>query len=45
MGVCFITPKARPMATSSTGFGSVAVESIAACEVVAAFGGRCVTRT
>jgi len=44
MGVCFITPKARPMATSSTGFGSVAVESIAAGEVVAAFGGRCVTR-
>jgi len=44
MGVCFITPKARPMATASTGFGSVAVESIATGEVVAAFGGRCVTR-
>ena len=44
MGVCFLTPKARPMATPGTGFGSVASEPIAAGEVVAAFGGRCVTR-
>ena len=44
MGVCFLTPKARPTATSCRGYGTVAIESIAAGEVVAAFGGRCVTR-
>src|SRR3954464_4116156 len=44
MGVCFLTPKARPVPTPATGFGSVASEPIAAGEVVAAFGGRCVTR-
>jgi hypothetical protein len=44
MGVCFLTPKARPTATPSTGYGTVAVEPIAIGEVVAAFGGRCVTR-
>src|SRR6185503_8696943 len=44
MGVCFLTPKARPAATPRTGFGSVALEPIAAGEVVAAFGGRCITR-
>ena len=44
MGVCFLTPKARPAATPNTGHGSVATELIIAGEVVAAFGGRCVTR-
>ena len=44
MGVCFLTPKARPAATPGTGHGSVAIELITAGEVVAAFGGRCVTR-
>jgi hypothetical protein len=44
MGVCFLTPKARPTATPGKGYGSVANESIAAGEVVAAFGGRCITR-
>jgi hypothetical protein len=44
MGVCYLTPKARPSATSITGFGSFASEPITAGEVVAAFGGRCVTR-
>lgn len=44
MGVCFLTPKARPAATRSTGYGIVVCEPIAAGEVVSAFGGRCVTR-
>jgi hypothetical protein len=44
MGVCFLTPKARPAATSGKGYGSIATEPIAAGEIVAAFGGRCVTR-
>jgi hypothetical protein len=44
MGVCYLTPKARPTATTVNGFGSFASEAIAAGEVVAAFGGRCVTR-
>jgi hypothetical protein len=44
MGVCFLTPKARPTATPGKGHGSVAIEPITAGEVVVAFGGRCVTR-
>ena len=44
MGVCFLSPKARPAATPLTGHGTVATEQITAGEVVAAFGGRCVTR-
>jgi uncharacterized protein len=44
MGVCFLTPKARPTTTPGKGYGSVASEPIAAGETVAAFGGRCVTR-
>ena len=44
MGVCFLTAKARPAATPMTGHGTVATELITAGEVVAAFGGRCVTR-
>jgi hypothetical protein len=43
MSVSYLTPKARPVAMGATGRGSVAVEPIAAGEVVAAFGGRCVT--
>lgn len=44
MGVCYLTPKARPTAIAGKGYGSVAIEQITAGEVVAAFGGRCVTR-
>ncbi len=44
MGVCFLTPKARPTATPGKGYGSVAREPINAGEVVAGFGGRCITR-
>ena len=44
MGVCFLTPMARPAVTSGKGHGSIAVAPIAAGETVAAFGGRCVTR-
>ena len=44
MGVCYLTPKARPTPTPGKGYGSVATEPISAGEVVAAFGGRCVTR-
>jgi hypothetical protein len=44
MSVSYLTPKARPVALGATGRGSIAAEPIAAGEVVAAFGGRCVTR-
>jgi hypothetical protein len=44
MGVCYLTPKARPTAVPGRGHGTVASEPIAAGEVVAGFGGRCVTR-
>jgi uncharacterized protein len=44
MGVCYLTTKARPAASSNKGYGSFASEPIAAGEIVAAFGGRCVTR-
>lgn len=44
MGVCFLTPKARPTAITGKGYGSIVTEQIAAGEIVAAFGGRCVTR-
>ena len=44
MGVCFLTPMARPATTPGKGHGSIAIAPIAAGEVVAAFGGRCVTR-
>lgn len=44
MGVCHITPKARTAQTGGVGRGTIAVDHIAAGEVVAAFGGRCVTR-
>ncbi len=44
MGVCYLTPKARPAPTQTKGYGSFAIEPITAGEVVAAFGGRCVNR-
>ena len=43
MGVSYLTPKAR-VVPQTTGHGSVARERIAAGDVVAAFGGRCVDR-
>jgi len=44
MGVCYLTPKARIASLGLDGHGAVATEFIAAGEVIAAFGGRCVTR-
>jgi hypothetical protein len=44
MSVCYFTPKARTTPLSTGGHGSVAAEFIAAGEVIAAFGGRCVSR-
>jgi uncharacterized protein len=44
MGVCYLTPKARPTAIGERGHGSVATQPISAGETIAAFGGRCVTR-
>jgi uncharacterized protein len=44
MGVCYLTPKARPASLESGGHGSVVVEPIRAGETIAAFGGRCITR-
>jgi hypothetical protein len=44
MSVCYFTPKARTTPLSTGGHGSVAAECIAAGEVIAAFGGRCVSR-
>ncbi len=43
MSLSFLTPKARPVAVGA-GRGTVATEQISAGEVIAAFGGRCVTR-
>ena len=44
MSVCYFTPKARTVAMPTGGHGSVAGEHIAAGEVIAAFGGRCMSR-
>ena len=44
MGVCYLTPKARPASIGSRGHGSVVIEPIRAGETIAAFGGRCITR-
>jgi hypothetical protein len=44
MSVCYFTPKARTVAMPNSGHGSVAAEYILAGEVIAAFGGRCVSR-
>ena len=44
MSASYLSPKARPVAVGAAGRGSVAVEEVAAGELVAAFGGRCLTR-
>ncbi len=44
MSVSYLTPKARPVHLGAAGRGSVAVEFIAAGEVVVAFGGRAMPR-
>lgn len=44
MSVSYLSPKARPVAMGAAGRGSIAADRIAAGEVVAAFGGRCLTR-
>jgi len=44
MSVSYLTPKGRPVAVDAAGRGTIAVEPIDAGEVIAAFGGRCLTR-
>ncbi len=44
MAVSYLTPKVRTAPQTQGGHGSFALEFIAAGEVIAAFGGRCVTR-
>lgn len=44
MGVCYLTPKAHTAPHGPVGHGAFATEFIAAGEVIAAFGGRCVSR-
>lgn len=44
MTTSYLTPKARTAPHARGGHGSVAVERIGAGEVIAAFGGRCVSR-
>ncbi|MCU1500861.1 MAG: hypothetical protein JWM12_215 [Ilumatobacteraceae bacterium] len=44
MSVCYLTPKARPAVSAIAGHGAVCIEPITSGEMVAAFGGRCVTR-
>ena len=44
MSVSYLTPKAHPVAVGAAGRGSIAIETILAGDVVAAFGGRCLTR-
>jgi hypothetical protein len=44
MAVCYLTPKARPAMSRLAGHGSFAIQPILAGDVVAAFGGRCLTR-
>jgi len=44
MSASYLSPKARPVSVGAAGGGSVAVEAVATGEVVAAFGGRCLTR-
>ena len=44
MTVSYLTPKARPVAVGAAGRGAMAVEPIGVGEVIAAFGGRCLTR-
>lgn len=44
MSVSYLSPKARPVHLGAAGRGSVAVDPIAAGEVIVAFGGRAMTR-
>jgi len=44
MSASYLSPKARPVAVGAAGRGCLAVEAVATGEVVAAFGGRCLTR-
>lgn len=44
MSVSYMTAKTRPVAVGRSGRGSVAIEPIDTGEVIAAFGGRCLTR-
>jgi hypothetical protein len=44
MTVCHFSPKARTVPTANGGHGAVAAEHFAAGELIAAFGGRCVSR-
>lgn len=44
MGVCYLTPKAHTAPHGPAGHGAFATEVILAGEVIAAFGGRCVSR-
>ena len=44
MGVSYLTPKARPVPAGHLGHGAVALDFIAAGELVVAYGGRCVSR-
>jgi hypothetical protein len=44
MAVSYLTPKVRTAAQAQGGHGSFALEFIGAGEVIAAFGGRCITR-
>lgn len=44
MGVCYLTPKAHTAPHGPVGHGAFATEFIVAGEVIAAFGGRCVSR-
>ena len=44
MSVSYLTPKARPVVVGAAGRGSIAVQPIAAGEVLVAFGGRAMTR-
>ena len=45
MTLSYLSPKARPVGPDGLGRGSIAVEPIAAGETVAAYGGKCVTRS
>lgn len=43
MSASYLSPKVRPVALTAAGRGSIAAEPIGAGDVVAAFGGRCMT--
>lgn len=44
MGVSYLTPKARAISAGAMGHGAVAIDFIAAGELIVAYGGRCVSR-